>query len=163
MCFLLFTQISVTEADYDFIIHFYEFHNPLGLQCGECGSGGPPGCCDDVQRRENCNTTKPFTCDTRFRFILRPFGASLETAPNHTSFPHITRGKDNNSYTFSEGPQGFLNLHNPFVITMRGQWLVSSMLYMHKQDNNNVYITPTYREGYSFSLMHLIKLYRTQQ
>ena len=125
--------MSVSEADYDFIIGFYEFRNPLGLQCGECGSGGPPACCDDVQRRENCNTTRPFECDTRFRFMLRPFGASLETAPNHNhDFPYIARGKGNNSYTFHEGQQGFLDLDNPFVITMRGQWLVGYLLCINK-------------------------------
>ena len=72
-------QVSVSGANYVFAVRFYEFRNPLGLQCGVCGSGGPPACCDDVQRNENCTNVPPLTCDTRFRFLLRPFGAPLET------------------------------------------------------------------------------------
>ena len=117
-------QISISEADYEFTIHFYEFHNPLGLQCGACGSGGPPACCDDVQRKENCTNVRPFTCDTRFRFLLRPFGASVETAPTG-GFPHFTRSNGGNSDMFDEGPGGFLALANPFTINNTSEWTVS--------------------------------------
>ena len=116
-------QTSV-EADYTFTVRFYEFRNPLGLQCGECGSDGPPACCDDVQRRENCTNVRPLTCDTRFRFMLRQFGASVETAPN-TGFPYFTPGSTDNSHTFTEGLMAFLVLSNPFVITRMGKWIVS--------------------------------------
>ncbi len=44
----LMMQASISETNYEFTIHFYEFRNPLGLQCGECESGGPTACCDDV-------------------------------------------------------------------------------------------------------------------
>ena len=113
-------QVSVSEANYVFTVRFYEFRNPLGLQCGECGSGGPPACCDDVQRNENCNMTRPLTCDTRFRFLLRPFGAPVETAPN-TGFPHFTPSHGGNSETFSES---LLGLPNPFTITSTSEWTV---------------------------------------
>ena len=122
-------QVSLSEADFNFSIRFFEFRNPYGLQCGECGSGGLPACCDDVQRNESCYMTRPFTCDTRFRFMLRPFGASVETAPN-TGFPHFTNGEGRNSHTFSEGPYRFLNLGNPFVISTTIPWPVSSSLQL---------------------------------
>ena len=113
-------QVSV-RGDYEFTIRFNEFRNPLGLQCGDCEDDGPPACCDDVERHESCNMTKPFTCDTRFRFMLRPFGASVETAPT-MDFPHFTRSNGGNSDVFNDG---FLSLANPFTITNRSEWTVS--------------------------------------
>ena len=115
--------MSVSKASYDFSVRFYEFRNPLGLQCGECESDGSPACCDDVQRNENCSMTQPFFCDTRFRFLLRPFGAPVETAPN-TSFPYFTPSNSGNSDIFNEGPGGFLALPNPFTITSTSEWMV---------------------------------------
>ena len=120
-------QVSISEADYEFTVHFYEFRNPLGLQCGECGSGGPPACCDDVNRTENCinEADGPLRCDTRFRFTLRPFGASVETAPD-SHFPHYNDGNFlPNSITFTEGSNGFRNLPNPYTITNATEWTVS--------------------------------------
>ena len=123
-------QVSISEADYNFTVRFYEFRNPFGLQCGDCESGGPPACCDDVQRNENCiiedAVVGPRRCDTRFRFILRPFGASVETAPTR-GFPHYTPSNGGNSNTFSVGPGHFLVLSNPFTITSTSEWTVSLM------------------------------------
>ena len=119
--------MSVNEASYKFTVRFYEFRNPFGLQCGECKSGGSPACCDDVQRNENCINVRPLTCDTRFRFILRPFGASVETAPTE-GFPHFTPSHAGNSDMFNEGPGGFLALPNPFIITdSTSEWTVSEI------------------------------------
>ena len=118
-------QVSISEANYQFIIRFYEFRNLLGLQCGECESGGQPACCDDVQRNENCINVAPRTCDTRFRFMLRPFGAPVETAPSG-GFPHYTPSNGGNSDTFNEG---FLVLPNPFIINSTSEWTVSYYFY----------------------------------
>ena len=116
------------RGNYQFIIRFYEFHNPLGLQCGECESGGPPACCDDVSRTENCINEEqevgPRRCDTRFRFLLRPFGASVETAPSG-GFPHFTPSNGGNSDTFNQGRGGFLGFPNPFIINSTSEWTVS--------------------------------------
>ena len=116
------------RGNYNFTVRFYEFRNPLGLQCGECESGGPPACCDDVERIENCinedQNRGPRRCDTRFRFLLRPFGASLKTAPD-TGFPHFTPSNGGNSDTFIVGPGGFLALANPFTINSTKEWTVS--------------------------------------
>ena len=68
--------------------------------------------------------TRPFTCDTRFRFMLRPFGAPVETAPSG-GFPYFTRSNGGNSDTFNEGPGGFLAIPNPFTITNTTEWTVS--------------------------------------
>ena len=125
-------QVSISEANYEFTVRFYEFRNPLGLQCGECGSGGPPACCDDVQRMDGCInedvSVGPRNCDTRFRFLLRPFRALVETAPTG-GFPHFTPSNGGNSEIFNEGPGGFLFLSNPFTITNTNEWTVSLNVY----------------------------------
>ena len=143
--------MSVSEAKFNFAIRFYEFRNPLGLQCGECGSGGPPACCDDVQHNENCNMTRPFTCDTRFRFLLRPFGAPVETAPNK-DFPYFTPSNGGNSDTFNEGPGGLFGLPNPFIITNTSEWMVSYYAIDRKIEPIDVFHS-SHREGYSSLLM----------
>ena len=144
-------QVSVSEANYVFTVRFYEFRNPLGLQCGECESGGPPACCDDVQRNENCNMTKPLTCDTRFRFLLRPFGAPVETAPNR-GFPHFTPSNGDNTDTFNEGPGGFLALPNPFIINSTSKWMVSNYATDRQSESTDIFHS-SHRERYSSSLM----------
>ena len=118
--------MSTSEAEYKFTVRFYEFRNPLGLQCGACESGGPPACCDDIMQTENCvnEAVGPHRCDTRFRFRLRPFGASVRTAPNG-SFPHFTLSTIGNSDTFNVGPGGFLAVVNPFIINSTKEWTVS--------------------------------------
>ena len=154
-------QVSTSEANYEFTVHFYEFRNPLGLQCGACVSGGPPACCDDVNRTENCTNENngPLRCDTRFRFTLRPYEASVETAPD--KFPHFNGGNFMpNSITFTEGPEGFNNLQNPYTITNASKWTVSVLKLM-----NSYYLEFTskgfsfvYREESSFLLMLWIEM-----
>ena len=120
-------QVSTSEANYKFTVRFYEFRNPLGLQCGACKSGGPPACCDDVQRNESClneGGTNLIRCDTRFRFMLRPFGALVESAPD-TGFPHFTKSNGGNSDTFNESSGGLLGIPNPFTINCTSPWNVS--------------------------------------
>ena len=116
--------MSTSEANYEFTIHFYEFRNPLGLQCGECESHGPPACCDDVQRTENCTNVAPLTCDTRFRFLLRPF-ETQEMPALTMKFSHFTPSNGGNSDAFNVGRGGFLSLPNPFIISSTMKWTVS--------------------------------------
>ena len=121
-------QVPISEANYDFTIHFYEFRNPLGLQCGQCESGGPPACCDNVNQTENCTNededSGPHRPDTRFRFLLRPFEASVETAPSR-GFHLFTPSNGGNSHTFNLGPGGFLALANSFTVSSTTEWTVS--------------------------------------
>ena len=122
---MLMIQVSITEANYDFIVRFYEFRNPLGLQCSECESGGSPTCCDDTQpNSEVCTNLQP--CVTSFVFLLRPFEESAETIV----FSLFTPSKFNggNSEIFNEGPGGFLALPNPFTITNTSEWTVSLII-----------------------------------
>ena len=121
--------MSTSGASYEFTVRFYEFCNPLGLQCGGCENGGPPACCDDVQRTENCSTIAPRTCDTRIRFLLRPFGSSVKSAPN-TGYRYFTPSNGGNSEMFSEGPGGLLGLPNPFVFNRTEIWTVSYWYYL---------------------------------
>ena len=37
---IIMMQVSLSKADFDFTVRFYEFRNPLGLQCDECGTSG---------------------------------------------------------------------------------------------------------------------------
>ena len=94
--------MSFNEANYNFTIHFYEFHTTL-IQC-----------LNDE-------------CSIRFSFLLRPFGTSAPPSISTSDFPYSTpRGGDSNE-TFDEGPDGFLGLPNPFTITNQtGKWTVSS-------------------------------------
>ena len=119
-------QVSIAEANYDFIVRFYEFRNPLGLQCRACESGGQPTCCDDAQpNSEVCTNLQP--CVTSFVFLLRPFGETAQTGV----FYLLTRSNGGNSETFNEGPGGFLALSNPFTITNTSEWTVS-LLYSYQ-------------------------------
>ena len=125
MIAILYLQsLQQVNANFQFIIVFYEFQNSLGLQCSLCSAGGRPSCCDDVERFENCTNIRPYTCDTKFRLMLRPYGSPIETAPLH-GFPYYTRSNTGNSYHFPIGPHGFLTLPNPFNITDIGPWTVS--------------------------------------
>ena len=124
---LLLRQVAIVQADFEFTILFYEFHNPLGLQCSQCSSNaaGHPVCCDDIHRMNNCTNVAPYTCDTRFRFMLRPYGAPIGTAPSR-DFPYFTPSNAGNSHTFPMGrPGGFLALPNPYTISHGGPWTVS--------------------------------------
>ena len=59
--------------------------------------------------------------------MLRPFGASVETAPN-TGFPHYTLGEGHNTDTFNEALGGFLALPNPYITSNKGDWAVSDSI-----------------------------------
>ena len=107
-----------------------------------------------------------FSCDTRFRFLLRSFGASVETAPTG-GFPYFTPTKfyhGGNSETFNKGPRGFNAFSNPFSITTDTsetacEWTVLNNIII-LYDCNPWYIHATllflmlaHWEGYS-SLLH---------
>ncbi len=69
-------------------VNFVNYTNPTGL-CAECAiplssvtstDQLVPVCCDDQPfTNTNCDNTGEDRCDTRFRWTIRPFGASLET------------------------------------------------------------------------------------
>ncbi len=83
------------------------YTNPTGL-CAECAvplsfvasaDQLVPVCCDDQPfRNTNCDNTGEGRCDTRFRWTIRQFGASLETRP--VTIPNA----DNPLYFFTDCP-----------------------------------------------------------
>ena len=122
---MLMIQVSITEASYDFIVRFYEFRNPLGLDCEVCEVGGLPSCCDASQQNsETCTNSLP--CATGFVFLLRRFGSV--NVDRTVVFAHSTPGNGGNSATFNEGPGGFLALSNPFTITNGSEWTVRVLI-----------------------------------
>lgn len=131
MIAILYLQsLQQVNADFQFFIAFFEFQNSLGLQCSLCSAGGHPSCCDDIKRFENCTNIRPYTCDTKFRLMLRPYGSTIETAPQH-GFPYYTRSSGGNSLNFPIGPRGFLTQPNPLNITNIGPWTVSESHNSH--------------------------------
>ncbi len=78
------------SSEFILTVDLVNYINPTGL-CAECAvplsdvasaDQLVPVCCDDLPlRNTNCDNTGEERCDTRFRWTIRPFGASLETRP----------------------------------------------------------------------------------
>ena len=127
-------------------VNFINYTNPTGL-CAECNGGLEafdsadqltPVCCDESPfRSDNCNNTGEARCDTRFRWTIRPFGASLETRPTSSNYftdctlSGATCPFSEMSTTFSQGPTGLLGVAaNPLPVepkpnTRLDSWPVS--------------------------------------
>ncbi len=154
-------------------VNLVNYINPSGL-CAECNTRLDqvatadqlvPVCCDDEPvSAGNCNNTGDARCDTRFRWNIRPFGASLETRP--VSVPNAARPPyfftdcsespgtcpfSEISATFSQGPTGFLGVReNPLNTQSVTTWTVS---YVHKSFSSMILFATLYcREEHSSSL-----------
>ncbi len=137
------------RGEFVLTVKFINYTNPTGL-CAECAvplsdvasaDQLVPVCCDDMPFRNiNCNNTGEGRCDTRFRWTIRPFGASLETrpvsVPNAPTPPYYftdcgLSGRScpfsNMSTTFGQGQTDFLGVAaNPLpVIPKTTLWTVS--------------------------------------
>ncbi len=140
------------RGDFVLTVNFINYTNPTGL-CAECSIPLSdvasadllvPVCCDDWPRTNtNCDNTGEENCDTRFRWTIRPFAASLETRPPNTPdpgnpnyfftdcptplnsvcpFPQV-------STTFPQGPLGFLGVAaNPLPVVSGTPWTVSYLV-----------------------------------
>ena len=140
-------QINV-EADFRLTVKFINYTNPSGL-CAECNTrleDTPlndivPVCCDEMKlQTDNCNNVGESRCDTRFRWILREYGASLETRPGSLMSPgqqvyyyFSPCGQSfamcpfsEMSRTFEEGDIAFLGRSNPFLVNSTNPWTVCS-------------------------------------
>ena len=128
-----------SRGDFILTVNFINYTNPTGL-CAECetklenvtsADQLTPVCCDEsLFRSDNCNNTGEARCDTRFRWIIRPFGASLKrrpaSKPKAANPPYYftdcnisldTCPFSEMSTTFSQGPTGFLGVAaNPLTI-----------------------------------------------
>ena len=104
VCVYIHAQGAVT-SEFILTVNLVNYTNPTGL-CAECAAPLSsvasadqlvPVCCDDRPlTNTNCNNTGEGRCDTRFRWTIRPFGASLETRP--VSVPNA----DNPPYFFTD-------------------------------------------------------------
>ncbi len=107
-------------------VNFINYTNPTGL-CAEChlDTSFGPVCCDELPvHTTNCDNTGEERCDTRFRWTIRTFGASLETRPimgyNFTdcSMSSSTCPFSEMSTTFGQGPVAILGVtENPLPVT----------------------------------------------
>ncbi len=125
----------------------------------------PPVCCDDKPfKNTNCNNTGEGRCDTRFRWTIRPFGASLETRPANADNPPYFFTNCNNSHntcpfnemstTFGNGPTALLGVaENPLPVSNINLtvWMVSLCFFSVVWF---LIILPLYREKFSSLSKH---------
>ncbi len=127
-------------GEFTFSVNLVNYTNPTGL-CAECQTvvgnvaSAQPVCCEDLPlKSHDCDNTGEKRCDTRFRWTLRPFGASLETRPNSSYYftdctmSNSTCPFSEVSTTFDQGPMGFLGVAaNPLPVKPKAfmQWTVS--------------------------------------
>ncbi len=148
----MYTQGTVT-CEFVLTVNLVNYTNPTGL-CAECSfplshvasaDQLVPVCCDDRPlTNTNCNNTGEERCDTRFRWTIRPFGASLETRPsepNAANPPYFFTNCNNShntcpfsemSTTFGQGPVALLGVtDNPLSVSNKTSiaWTVSSCLF----------------------------------
>ena len=128
----VYMQGTVT-SEFILIVNLVNYTNPTGL-CAECAAplsnfasadNLVPVCCDDRPlRNTNCDNTGEERCDTRFRWTIRPFGASLETRPSMGYFftdcpmSPSTCPLSEMSTTFGQGPTALLGVTpNPLPVS----------------------------------------------
>ncbi len=136
-------------------VNFINYTNPTGL-CAECAiplsSAASadllvPVCCNDLPlRNTNCDNTGEERCDTRFRWTIRPFGASLETRPSMGYFftdcpmSPSTCPFSEMSTTFGQGPTALLGVtENPLPVSDFTKWTVSSYLFTYNLSSKTIY------------------------
>ncbi len=155
-CTVSTTIIIQVRANFVLRVNFINYTNPTGL-CAECAvllsdvasvDQLVPVCCDDQPfRNTNCNNTGEESCNTRFRWTIRPFGASLETRPVTMPFaanppyfftdctlsPTLICPFSEMSRTFLQDPLGFLGVaSNPLPVVSRTMWTVSYLVFEGK-------------------------------
>ncbi len=132
----VFLQVN---GDFVLMVNLVNYTNPSGL-CAECNGTTLddvttadqliPVCCDEATSTSNCDNTGDARCDTRFRWTIRLFGASLETRPasipNATNPPYFftncalspTSCPFSEMSAISQGPTAFLGVtDNPLNIS----------------------------------------------
>ena len=160
------------SGEFNLTVSFINYTNPTGL-CAECetrlinvtsADQLVPVCCDDRPfRNTSCNNTGEERCDTRFRWTIRPFGASLETRPvtipNADNPPYFftdcsispsTCPFNETSTTFGQGPAALLGVKpNPLPVSKTDftVWTVSS----YSLARTILIIYNYYRDKFSFS------------
>ncbi len=128
------------SGEFILTVNLVNYTNPTGL-CAECHSNTTfgPVCCDQLPTKSgNCDNTGEERCDTRFRWTIRPFVASLETRPStgyyftDCSMSPSTCPFSEMSTTFGQGPTALLGVtDNPFPVSNLTivVWTVSSVSF----------------------------------
>ncbi len=140
------------SGEFILTVNLVNYTNPTGL-CAECqkplNTNNPeetiPVCCDELPfSTGNCDNTGEERCDTRFRWTIRPFGATLGTrppsVPNADSPPNYfftncamspsTCPFSEMSTTFGQGPAALLGVtDNPLLSNLTIVWTVSSVSF----------------------------------
>ena len=149
-CLSKLVYILQVSGEFILTVNLVNYTNPTGL-CAECqrplNTSYPtntiPVCCDELPFKSgNCDNTGEERCDTRFRWTIRPFGASLETrpvsVPNADNPPYFftdclmspsTCPFSEMSTTFDQGPTALLGVTpNPLPVSKTDftLWTVSS-------------------------------------
>ncbi len=144
------------RTEFILTVNFINYTNPTGL-CAECASplsSVPradqliPVCCDDMPlTNTNCDNTGEERCDTRFRWTIRPFRASLETRPvtmpgavnppyfftDCTFYPTFDCPFSEVNRTFLQDPLGLLGVaSNPLPVMSNTTWTVSYLVFEGK-------------------------------
>ncbi len=132
------------SGEFILTVNFINYTNPTGL-CAECHPNTTidfgPVCCDQLPYTSgNCtNTGDNLRCDTRFRWTIRPFGATLGTRPpsvpdppnyffTDCSMSPSTCPFSEMSTTFGQGPAALLGVtENPLPVSKTDftMWTVS--------------------------------------
>ncbi len=128
------------SGEFILTVNFINYTNPTGL-CAEChfDTAMGPVCCDEVPTKSgNCINTGEEICDTRFRWTIRPFGATLGTRPNSSYFftdcamSPSTCPFSEMSTTFGQGPAALLGVtDNPLPSTSTLPLTVSSISFSY--------------------------------
>ena len=171
-CLSKLVHLLQVSGEFILTVIFINYTNPTGL-CAECetrlinvtsADQLVPVCCDDRPfRNTSCNNTGEERCDTRFRWTIRPFGASLETRPvtipNADNPPYFftdcsispsTCPFNETSTTFGQGPAALLGVKpNPLPVSKTDftVWTVSS----YSLARTILIIYNYYRDEFSFS------------
>ncbi len=144
-CYTLTIQV---KAEFILTVNLVNYTNPTGL-CAEClfplsdvasADNLVPVCCDELPfTNTNCNNIGEERCDTRFRWTIRPFSASLEARPSaiqnadnppyfftDCSMSSSTCPFSEMSSTFSQGSTALLGVTpNPLPVSDFTLWTVS--------------------------------------
>ncbi|XP_064403834.1 variant-specific surface protein VSP4A1-like [Halichondria panicea] len=156
LCVLLLGALLVAtpravSGEFILTVNLVDYTNPTGL-CAECQVKAGVAqdqlvsvCCDDKPfKSRNCDNTGEERCDTRFRWTIRTFGASLETRPSMGySFTDCTMSPSTCPFseistTFGQGPTALLGVTpNPLPVskTYYSMWTRQIQFFIEAVDS----------------------------
>ncbi|XP_064403217.1 uncharacterized protein LOC135348800 isoform X2 [Halichondria panicea] len=145
------TSFTSVGGEFILTVNLVNYTNPTGL-CAECqtrlinitsADQLVPVCCDELPFISgNCDNTGEERCDTRFHWIIRPFGASLETRPS-MGYLFTDCTKSPSTCPFSEmstafglGPTALLGVtSNPLPVSGFTMWTGRTQFFIEALDS----------------------------